>query len=150
MNKLAALAQFLYALDLVASEQIDAWAEDMSLVPRYQSRGDGGVILFERWYTAWFVFERWPHQNIDVDILLSHIMVWLLANDPERDRDRGETDPEIDVDILDNNLADLTVTIRFREEVGIVPDAAGAIEYQGQRWRVETPAVWPAEAGEIA
>lgn len=149
MKKLSDITQFLIQLNLVAVEQIESWAEDARLIYNgsIRSNADNGVALFRQEYTAQIIIERYDHKQHPAELLFAHIVAWLSTFDPTPfDESRV---PEFDIDILDNDLADISISIDFDETVEIVPDAAGDIEFNGQRWRLSDSVVNYALTGDV-
>lgn len=140
MKQIQALTAFLKGLDLVAAENIDAWVENPRVVPSFKSMGDGGMILFRQTYDAVLYIERYPHRRHPAELLFGQVCAWLYEHDVDR-FDRKDADIATEVDVLDDQTADITLTLDFIEEVGAVPDPAGPIMAAGKRWRLAEPVV---------
>lgn len=68
----------------------------------------------------------------------------------QNDGDRDEiATPDTDVDILDDETADIEITISFEEDVHAVPDPAGTIVLSGQHYRLADVNIKYAEDGEV-
>jgi hypothetical protein len=150
MKRLRELTEFLMGLNYVAAEQLDSWADNPELIPLLESKGPGGLTVYDVRYDAVVVIERYPHQRHPAELLFAQIVVWLDQADPDRYDQDNLANPRIDVDILDNGTADLELTIPFVESVDAVPDPDGPIEWNGQRWQLADAEIWIAEQGGVA
>ena len=146
MIKLQQITAFIVGLDLVAAENIDAWVENPKIVPRGKSMGEGGILLYTQTYDAVISIERFPHREHPAELLFGHVCAWLMENDGERD---DIADPNTDVDILDDETADIEINISFEEDVFAVPDPAGQIVLDGNHYRLADVVVDYAEDGEV-
>jgi hypothetical protein len=149
MKQLACITQFIVNLNLVAAEQIDSWVDKLKITLAATSMGVGGIVLFRQTYSISLFIERYPHKVHPSELLFAHIAAWLMDNDSER-FDQKDADIEVELDILDDETADIMVSIDFIEEIGIVEDPGGAILFNGQRWRLATPIIKYALSGDIA
>lgn len=145
MIKLAQLTRFLIELNLVAAEQIDSWVENPRIVPSGKSLGNGQIVMYRHEYDAVIVIERYPHKVHSAQLLFAHICSWVMNND---DRDEIAR-PRIDVDILDDDTADIEISISFEEDGMVVEDPAGDIELYGKRYRLDDAVINYAETGEV-
>lgn len=148
MKQLIAISEFLIGLNLVAAEQIDPWADQMKITPAGTSKGAGGTIIFRNEYVAVIFIERYPHKVHSPNLLWAHISAWLMDNDGDR-FDQRDASIKIEVDILDDETADVMISIDFIEEVGIVEDSGGDIRLDGKYWRLDEPEIYYALSGEL-
>lgn len=134
MTKLSALTTFLLNLNLFAAEQLDAFVDDLNVIPSGRSTATAGqIVACEMDYTAVIYIERYPHAANPAQHLMAQISAWLLDNDGERTT--GYQYP-INVDILDAATADLEIRIPFHEVVTAHTDIAGAMTLNGTRYTV--------------
>lgn len=149
MKQIAAITTFLINLDLVAAEQIDSWVEDPQIVPAGTVKTNDAVVIYRQTYTALIAIERWPHKAHPIELLFAHISAWLIDNDGDRfdDKDAKIT---TDVEIMDDDTADIEIGIDFIEEVEIVMDPDGAIFLNGFHWRLAEAEIGYAETGDVA
>lgn len=145
MVKLQQLTQFLINLDLVAVEQIDAWVENPRIIPAAKSNGRG-ILLYRQAYDAVISIERFPHKTHPAELLFAHVSAWLITNDSERDE---IAQPRTEVDILDDDTADIEISIDFEEDIYITADPAGTIDLDGTLYRLADPQIDYAETGEV-
>lgn len=149
MKQLAAITSFLLDLDLVAAEQIESWVENPQMVPAGTVRIATGIVIYRQTYTAVIAIERFPHKRHPVELLFAHISAWLIDNDGDRfdDEDAKIT---TDVEIMDDNTADIEISIDFIEEVGMIEDALGTIMLSGKKYKLADIEIYYAETGEVS
>lgn len=145
MNKLRALTAYLLERRLVLEEQLDSWAEQVSLSLVWKPDVNG-MHLGDMRYRAVIVLERFADHPGRLMALLGS---WL-----ERfDADRADDDlpaPTFDIEQLDPDTADVEITVEFIEPQYLAEDADGEIEAFGQRWAFVPFDLWVAEHGEVA
>ncbi|CAD2261494.1 hypothetical protein PSEUDT2_04158 [Stutzerimonas stutzeri] len=144
MNKLRALTTFLLERRLVAPEQLDSWAEQVTLNLTWKPDLDG-LHLGDMRYRAVIVMERFADHPGRLMALLGS---WLENQDPERDDSLPA--PTFDIEQLDNDLADVELTLEFIEPQYLAEADDGEIEAFGKRWAFVPFDLWIAEHGEVA
>ena len=127
----------------VKPNDFDAWQESGTLLPNGEDLGTGCRVA--KWkYTANFVFDKFPHRKINQYNLFALIAVFLLENGEDREQ-FGLNDPEIDIDEQSEDSTQVIITIELMDDVEIVPDENGLIEFNGVRYRVDTAPIYFAE-----
>ncbi len=144
MNKLRALTTFLLERRLVAPEQLDSWAEQVTLNLTWKPDLDG-LHLGDMRYRAVIVMERFADHPGRLMALLGS---WLENSDPDRHDDLPA--PTFDIEQLDNDLADVELTLEFVEPQYLAEADDGEIEAFGKRWAFMPFDLWIAEHGEVA
>lgn len=144
MNKLRALTTFLLERRLVAAEQLDSWAEQVTLNLTWKPDLDG-LHLGDMRYRAVIVMERFADHPGRLMALLGS---WLENHDPDRADDLPA--PTFDIEQLDNDLADVELTLEFIEPQYLAEADDGEIEAFGKRWAFVPFDLWIAEHGEVA
>jgi len=144
VNKLRALTTFLLKRRLVAPEQLDSWAEQVTLNLTWKPDLDG-LHLGDMRYRAVIVMERFADHPGRLMALLGS---WLENHDPDRDDDLPA--PTFDIEQLDNDLADVELTLEFIEPQYLAEADDGEIEAFGKRWAFVPFDLWIAEHGEVA
>lgn len=151
MKQLAAITEFLVGLDLVAAEQIESWVENPRIVPSATIKSStGGLVIYQQTYTAVIAIERFPHKTIPVERLFAHVSAWLIDNDNPDRFDHEDARIETDVEIMDDETADIEISIDFIEEVEIFKRPGGPIRLNGEDWDLEPVEIYYAEEGELA
>lgn len=124
MKQLKALSDHLRGLRLIDDDRFDSWAEQGTLEPsgRKIVAGFREVTLAYRLnYTAVLSWEGFTH---DAYQLFAEVIQWLTANDYDFD-ELGM--PAFDVELVDNEAADVELTISFEEAVYTEETAEGLI-----------------------
>ena len=142
MNKLRALTAYLIERHLVPAEQLDSFAEQVSLALVWKPE-ERGLRLGDMRYRAVVILERLADHPAR---LMALVGSWLENNDPDRD---GLPDPVFDVEQMDRDLADVELAVEFVEPVHLAEDPAGEIEAFGRRWAFVPFDLWIAEHGEV-
>lgn len=133
LAKLERITAHLLAANLVASEQLDSWMENGRLETASKYLGNG-VRVCRLEYDAVITIERYSKGP---SLIFALVTTWLMEHDEDR-HTLGLPEPQVEVDVMDRDLADVEITIRFSESVDLVPDDAGLIRYLGTRYNVAT------------
>ncbi|EMP4331580.1 TPA: phage tail protein [Pseudomonas aeruginosa] len=142
MDKLRALTAYLIDRQLVPAEQLDSFAEQVSLTLVWKPEREG-LRLGAMRYRAVIILERLADHP---GRLMALVGSWLENNDQDRD---GLPDPVFDVEQMDPDLADVELSVEFVEPLHLAVDPAGEIEAFGQRWAFVPFDLWVAEHGEV-
>ncbi|WP_267269641.1 phage tail protein [Pseudomonas protegens] len=142
MNKLRALTTFLIDRQLVAPEQVDSFAEQVNLDLFWKS-GAKGLHMGDMRYRAVLVLERFAETPA---LLMALVGSWLETHDPDRD---DLPAPAFVIEQLDNDLADVELTLEFIEPQHLAEDPNGSIDAFGKKWGLVDFELWTAEQGEV-
>ncbi len=142
MKKLQALTSYLLSRNLVMPEQLDSWANQISLEMIWKPDLKGMHFANMR-YSAVVVFERFTD---DPGRLMALVGSWLESHDRDRD---GLPMLSFDIDMVDNDLADVEITVEFVEPQYLAEDPDGEIVAFGQTWSFIPFDLWVAEEGEV-
>ena len=145
MIKLKAFTTYLLERRLVLPEQLDSWADQVNLDLIWKPDVDG-MRMGDMRYSATIVLERFDDHP---GRLMALVGSWLEANDPSRDRDELPA-PKFDIAMLDNDLADVEITVEFNEPQYLAEDPAGEINAFGKAWAFVPFDLWIAEHGEVS
>ncbi len=142
MIKLQALTAYLIERQLVAPEQLDSWTDQVQLDLIWKPDVDG-MHMGDMNYGATIAIERFADSPSRLMALLGS---WLEDHDQDRD---GLAAPAFDITILDNDLADIDITLQFSEAQYLTEDPDGEIRAQGKTWSFVPFELWVAETGEV-
>ncbi len=106
----------------VLNNKIDAWQENGKLIISGEDRGNGGIRICYWRYRAVIRIEEFPHQLLNPYNLFALIACWLSDYDSERNEDEDMDDPDLSVDVLSHDLADVAVELDLMEPVEMIPD----------------------------
>ena len=144
MIKLKALTTYLIERRLVLPEQLDSWADQVNLELIWKPDVDG-MRMGDMRYSATIELERFDDHP---GRLMALVGSWLETNDPSRDRDELPP-PKFDISMLDNDLADVDITLEFNEPQYLAEDPAGEIKAFDKTWAFVPFDLWIAEHGEV-
>jgi len=142
--KLRALTTYLIERQLVLPEQLDSWTDQVNLELIWKPDLDG-LRMGDMRYSATIALERFADHP---GRLMALVGSWLETNDQERDRDELPA-PKFDITMLDNDLADVDITLEFNEPQYLAEDPTGEIEAFGKTWAFVPFDLWIAEHGEV-
>jgi len=142
--KLKALTSYLIERRLVQPEQLDSWTDQVTLELVWKPDVDGMHMANMR-YRAAIILERFADHPAR---LMALVGSWLENHDPDRDRHELPA-PLFAVEMLDNDLADVDITLEFVEPQYLAEDPAGEIEAFGKSWAFVPFDLWIAEQGEV-
>lgn len=134
MKKFTDLTTYLNGTGMIQKNKMDQWVENIAI--KLKGRYDGTrVLLHTMEYRAVFSIERFEYQKHSIELFGALLVTWLSEND-----DRGELadpDPNVIVDVLDDDTADVEITLQFEEDVYITESENGVIQFAGKRWSLE-------------
>ncbi|EOG7713440.1 phage tail protein [Vibrio parahaemolyticus] len=132
----------------VLDNKIDAWQENGSIVPNGEDRGNGGYIACHWKYNAVISIEEFPHRLLDPRCLLALVACWLSDYDITRNEDELG-DPDLSVDVISSEVADVAIELEMMEPIELIPDPAGMITWRGETYRVQAVEIYTAEEAEL-
>jgi len=140
--KLRALTTYLIERRLVEPEQLDSWTDQVNLELIWKPDLDG-LRMGDMRYSATIALERFADHP---GRLMALVGSWLEGNDQDRD---DLPAAKFDITMLDNDLADVDITLEFNEPQYLAEDPAGEIEAFGKSWAFVPFDLWIAEHGEV-
>jgi hypothetical protein len=141
--KLRALTTYLIERQLVPSEQLDSWTDQVNLELIWKP-DIGGLHMGDMRYSATIALERFADHP---GRLMALVGSWLEGNDQDRDELSA---PKFDITMLDDDLADVDITLEFNEPQYLAEDPTGEIEAFGKTWAFVPFDLWIAEHGEVS
>ncbi|MDE8603902.1 phage tail protein [Marinomonas sp. RSW2] len=137
MKKMIALRSYLESLSFCHRiEKLDVWAEDLEQTTSGKYDGNS-VLLYTMKYRAVFSVEGFVYSKDPIELLHTRLITWLADNDKRSDMEDAELN--ISPEVLDKHTANIEITIMFEEDVYIVENEAGQIEYAGRTWELADP-----------
>ncbi|MGL6369390.1 phage tail protein [Aeromonas hydrophila] len=128
--------------------QLDSWMESGTIELSPKDQGPGGTVVGYASYTAVFSIEDLPFRQFPPQLLLAAVATWVQEHDETRD-EQGLDDPTYTVTPIDEQVADMEISLPFREPLTVVADPDGPLNWQGQRWNVGPYEVWVALDADI-
>jgi hypothetical protein len=134
MRKIKELHAFLLSLNLFAAEQMDSAVDNLTVTPCCRPHTvPGQLVVAEKDYTAAFLIERYPHHLRSDDELIAPLSVFLLNHDPERTE---KVVFKMDIDLLDNETANIVFSILYTELVLAEEDSNGSLLINNLRYKL--------------
>ncbi|MFZ2405531.1 MAG: phage tail protein [Methylobacter sp.] len=153
MRQLQELTSLIIALDFVHPRKVSSVADTPRIIPSGKTvtidtgLNAPGVVLYRQSYTAVFNIDEYPFKKHAPAELFGHICAYLLEYGNGTDE---IPEPETDVDVLDNDTANIEVRIKFEQDVYAVEDAVnGTILYRGKRYRIAEPEIDYVLSGDV-
>jgi len=128
MKKLVSLRSYLEPL---YSYKFNSWVEDMTLKGRGSVEGNK-VLLHTLEYRAVISMESFAYQEASIELFSARLLTWLADNDDRSEL--NDKDPDISCTLLDDEVAEIEVTLQFEEDVYICESESGPIEFKGKKW----------------
>ncbi len=149
MSQLTQLTDFLNGALPTRVRGFDSWMDNQKLTVSNKALGNGQLRIGLTSYDGVLEFDKFPYRQLDPAILYALILVW-IAEYANTLRDELQlADPDIEVELYDEESALIFITVPLVDEIAIAPDTAGAIPSEGQKWSVVTPLYDVAESAEI-
>ncbi|MDK2597906.1 phage tail protein [Pseudoalteromonas obscura] len=131
----------------IKNNDLDGWQSGGTLMLCGDDLGTG--FLLAKWrYGAVIQIERFPHKRLNPYTLLGLLATWVAEHDPQR-HDLALDDPELDIEVVSDDHAQVTIELELVDDIELLPDENGPLVYQGQRYRVALVPVNTAEEAEL-
>lgn len=98
-----------------------------------------GVVV----YNGTLSWDRFPFREFDPQIIFALVLVWLAVNEPVEGIKTEE--PTIDLEMIDDKNADLTIQVGMVDEIIVKLDESGPIPINGNQYSICSPEIWTAE-----
>lgn len=144
MDKLRALTRDLVDRFLVPSEQLDSWAEQITLTLMWKPT-EQGLHMGDMRYRAVIVIARFADNPGRLMALLGS---WLEVNDPGREDDQLSS-PVFEIDQITPDVADIELQLDFVEPLHLAESDDGEINAFNKRWAFVPFDLWVAEQGNV-
>ncbi|MFD0965987.1 phage tail protein [Seminibacterium arietis] len=120
-----------------------SWIEDGEIIDEGQQLTEQGEVLAFLKYNAVIWLEQFPFKQIDPAVIKVNLLHWLKQNDPYRYR--VESAVNFDIEMLDDNTADLVFNVQCFEPMEAVEDENGNIYANGKKYRLDYINIYTAE-----
>lgn len=144
LQKLKALHKHLERLNLVDCNQIDSYVENAKIQSSGKNNGEDITVCYVEYDAVYSIEKLTQHPAL----LIASFSAWLQSHDDNRNRFKLD-DPNFDVDLNHDGSSDIEFSVPFIEEVRAVLDPGGALEYSGDRYRIDSVEPCVAESIEI-
>lgn len=120
---------------IVKTNDLDAWQEGGTLILNGEDKGNDGYQVAKWKHNAVIALERFPHRRINPYNLLALLAAFLIDSNWNRD-EYGLDDPQLDIDIISKDHATVLIEVQLIDDIELLPDDNGPIQFNGQRFRV--------------
>lgn len=116
-----------------------SWMDNGEMIDEGKIVTDKGEILFYLEYSAELFFHELPFKQINPLQIMAAINLWLAENDLER-YTQDEYKTPFDLTLLDDELADLSFTLKFREPIYLnqITETEKDLDTETEIWTAET------------
>ena len=129
-------------------QNLYSWMEDGKLINEGGNVTQTGIVIAHIEYDAVLFFENLPFRKINPYKILAMIQIWLNENEYLRNV-MDEYIAPFDIEVIDENSAEFSLTIKFREPITAELDSNGDLEIDGDKYRFDDIDVNVAEAFEV-
>lgn len=153
MTRLQKLTAFLRANlpEPVFATEFSSEMDDIEFKPAHSDLGEDDLgneqyQMLTQEYDAVISWGRWPYRDVDA----RYIPILIEAWHQELETDFTEPDfeceqPSMSVDVIDDNIAMVIVTIKLSDALVLKEDEKGLVPFNGKRWSLANPEVLFAE-----
>lgn len=145
-TQLQQLTEFLLSgmQPFVTANSIDAWQDGGTLILSGEDLGMGYQVA--KWkHNAVILIENFPHHQVAPYNLLAMLAAFLLDSGWPRD-EYGLQDPTLDIDIISKDNATIVIEVQLMDDIDLIPDDAGPVRFNGNRYNVALVPVNVAES----
>ncbi len=133
----------------VHAKKIHATQAGGALINNGEDMGNGGYCIANWFYQAGILIEDFPHNKVSPSNLFALIACWITEYDPDRNENEQLEDPDIDIDVNNEESADVLIELAFEEPIELIPDPNGLVLWNGETYRTNPVEIWVAEEGEF-
>ncbi len=132
---------------VMKSAGFDNWMDNPKLIPSNKGLGLDQRRIGLLTYEGVISWDRFPYLKCDPQNVFALVLIWLGENSRQDNFTLDET--AVDLELVDDETAILTITLGLADEVCLVLDEKGPIPMEGQRWRIGSPTIWTAESANV-
>lgn len=135
-DKMENLANYLTLKGVAGEcERFDYFAGLNQLLPCFSDLGDDQHLVARVRYPAVFYIERY---SAPAELIFALVNIWLCTHDGDRERD-GLPAPTFlpeQINEGDASFVNMEIEVEFQEDITIVPDENGLIDYMGKTYSI--------------
>ena len=117
----------------------ESWMDNIELLRSGKALGMGQLRIGVRRYNGVMGWDRWPYRQCNPDLLFALVCAWLDDHGNALREQLKAGDPEVYVEIRDNQSAIVMITVPLADEITLRPDDEGQIPYSGRRYQLDAP-----------
>ena len=125
--------------------------EDIRLERASRDLGNDQYRLCLMRYTIQLTWLRFPYRVFAPDVVIAMVAAWSDNRVSEVMNALGlEAElPEVDVVVIDEETAEMVITLEVAQPMDLTQDATGLIELGGRRYRLDSPLLFVAEHADL-
>ncbi|OJB87241.1 phage tail protein [Yersinia ruckeri] len=149
MRKLQRLTAFIEAHlpERLRGLEFNSAMDEVSFIPAQRDLGLDQYQLALMKFDAVLSWGRFPYRDYDPRNLCALLMIWGIENPPDSGEDMEQ--PNLDIEVIDEKIAMVVVSLSLSESLSIVKDEHGSLPFEGNKWRLTDPELWIAMQGEV-
>lgn len=141
INQLTSFLKENLPPELFRGQKFISFTDSMELKRQFKvitkEQLQGGIIT----YDAVLEFEDWPYRKLNPQLLFLLVNIW-IEKLPDLDNYEINENPTLDIDVVDEQIADITVSVKVTENLYMIEDEKGPIPFKGKRYRIDNPIIW--------
>lgn len=141
INQLTSFLKDNLPAEVFRGQKFTSFTDNMELKRQFSvitaKQLQGGIVS----YDAVLEFEEWPYRKLNPQLLFLLVNVW-IEELPDLDSYEINENPTLDVDVIDEQIADITVTVKVTENLYMIEDEKGQIPFKNKRYRIDNPIIW--------
>ncbi|CAI2140403.1 phage tail protein [Serratia sp. IR-2025] len=136
MSQLSDLTAFMAAHLPPRVQTFASWMDNQKLTPALKNLGKGQRRIGITTYDGVLEWDKYPFRELDPAVLFALVLSWLMEGANEARGDLNLSDPDVDIEMYDEESALVTITIPLVDEIVLLPNKDGEIPLDGQAWGV--------------
>ncbi|EPJ4280585.1 TPA: phage tail protein [Proteus mirabilis] len=148
MTRLQKLTAFLRANlpEPVFATEFSSEMDNITFKRAHNDLGEKQYQILTQEYDAVIAWGRWPYREIDTRYIPVLIEAWYQDLETDfTEPDFDDEPPTIDVDVIDDDIAMVVVTLKLSDAIVLKEDEKGLVPFDGKRWSLANPEVLFAE-----
>ncbi|WP_334644916.1 phage tail protein [Klebsiella aerogenes] len=136
MSQLTDLTSFVDGHLPARVKVTESWMDNQKLTPALKNIGKGQRRIGITTYDGVLQWDKLPYREFDPAVLYALVLSWLMEEANEARSDLNLDDPDVEVELYDEESALVTITVPLVDEIILLPDNSGGIPMDGQVWKV--------------
>lgn len=149
MSQLTDLTSFVDGHLPARVKVTESWMDNQKLTPALKNIGKGQRRIGITTYDGVLEWDKLPYRQFDPAVLYALVLAWLMEGANEARSDLNLGDPDVEVELYDEESALVTITVPLVDEIILLPDSGGGIPMDGQTWQVVDATYDYAETADI-
>ncbi|CAI2498843.1 phage tail protein [Serratia ficaria] len=126
-----------------------SWMDNQKLTPALKNIGKSQRRIGITTYDGVLEWDKFPYRELDPAVLFALVLSWLMEGANEARSDLNLGDPDVEIELYDEESALVTITVPLVDEIVLLPNSKGEIPLDGQSWGVVDPTYDHAEEAVI-